>query len=107
MSLSMSDPTTAPASILRARRSAKWLVTILTAAVLGAAYGVARAHVQREQLQTRLLAAAPDAVVKDGALLRFAVGQARPLFAAHCASCHGEDMRGNTALGAPDLTDRV
>ena len=27
------------------------------------------------------------------------------LFAANCASCHGEDGRGNTELGAPNLTD--
>ena len=28
------------------------------------------------------------------------------LFAANCASCHGDAGKGNTALGAPNLTDR-
>ncbi|PWJ83774.1 cytochrome c oxidase cbb3-type subunit 3 [Pseudaminobacter salicylatoxidans] len=28
------------------------------------------------------------------------------VFADNCSSCHGEDARGNTELGAPDLTDR-
>lgn len=30
---------------------------------------------------------------------------AAELFAFNCASCHGEDARGQTELGAPDLTD--
>lgn len=29
----------------------------------------------------------------------------RQVFADNCASCHGEDARGNSDLGAPDLTD--
>lgn len=28
------------------------------------------------------------------------------IFAANCASCHGDDGKGNADLGAPDLTDR-
>lgn len=31
----------------------------------------------------------------------------RASFAAVCAACHGADGKGNTALGAPNLTDRV
>lgn len=31
----------------------------------------------------------------------------RPVFAANCAACHGAEGKGNTALGAPDLTDRT
>lgn len=29
------------------------------------------------------------------------------IYAANCASCHGEDGRGSTELGAPDLTDDI
>lgn len=29
------------------------------------------------------------------------------LFAANCASCHGDDGKGNPDLGAPNLTDRI
>ena len=29
------------------------------------------------------------------------------VFAENCASCHGEDARGNRELGAPDLTDAI
>ena len=28
-------------------------------------------------------------------------------FATVCAACHGADGRGNTALGAPNLTDNI
>lgn len=30
---------------------------------------------------------------------------ARSRYAEHCVACHGEELRGNTALGVPDLTD--
>ncbi|WP_207540585.1 cytochrome-c oxidase, cbb3-type subunit III [Sabulicella rubraurantiaca] len=30
-----------------------------------------------------------------------------PVFAENCASCHGEDGKGNQELGAPNLTDQV
>ncbi len=42
------------------------------------------------------LAAAPDVLAAG-----------KELFAANCASCHGEDGKGNQELGAPDLTDRL
>jgi cytochrome c oxidase cbb3-type subunit 3 len=29
------------------------------------------------------------------------------LFAENCASCHGEDARGDSTLGAPNLTDEI
>jgi cytochrome c oxidase cbb3-type subunit 3 len=31
----------------------------------------------------------------------------RAVFAANCASCHGEEGKGNPELGAPNLTDRI
>ncbi len=33
-------------------------------------------------------------------------GAGQTIFADNCASCHGESGRGNTQLGAPDLTDK-
>src|SRR5574340_1048040 len=35
------------------------------------------------------------------------VARGRALFAQNCAACHGADARGNQAIGAPNLTDRV
>lgn len=88
-----------------ARRRWPALVWALAlAALVAIVWGL---HVRAGHLRTRLLALNPDTVVRHPDLVRFAVQQARPLFAAHCARCHGKDMRGNTAIGAPDLTDRV
>lgn len=33
--------------------------------------------------------------------------RAAPIFAQHCASCHGDDGRGNMKLGVPNLTDAI
>lgn len=65
------------------------------------------AHLRSDRMRYRLLATSPDEIATDPSLLRFASAQARPLFAQHCASCHGADMHGNTAIGAPNLTDDV
>jgi len=36
---------------------------------------------------------------------KLAAGKA--VFAANCASCHGDEGKGSTELGAPDLTDQL
>ena len=35
------------------------------------------------------------------------VFEGRKIFAANCAACHGPAGKGNTAMGAPNLTDRI
>jgi cytochrome c oxidase cbb3-type subunit 3 len=35
------------------------------------------------------------------------VSQGEELFAQNCAACHGEDAKGQNALGAPNLTDAI
>jgi cytochrome c oxidase cbb3-type subunit 3 len=42
-------------------------------------------------------------VAADSGAERVAAGRA--VFAANCASCHGENAKGNIEMGAPDLTD--
>jgi len=84
-----------------------WTWVALAAVLLAAAtvHWAARASDQR--LARRLLAAPADASVRDPALLRYARLRAQPLYREHCAVCHGADMTGNPALGAPNLTDPV
>jgi cytochrome c oxidase cbb3-type subunit 3 len=84
----------------------KWALPVTAIVVIGLVI-VATIHFRSDRLRYRLLATAPEAVADDPVLVRFATAQARPLFAAHCAACHGADMRGNPALGAPNLTDSV
>ena len=44
------------------------------------------------------------AASKDVPAEKIKAGQA--VFAANCASCHGDDARGSTETGAPNLTDK-
>jgi cytochrome c oxidase cbb3-type subunit III len=81
--------------------AAALVVLIAVATALGAR------QMRHEHLEYRLLALTPDAAANDPALVRLASAEARPLFAEHCAACHGSDMRGRTALGTPNLTDAV
>jgi cytochrome c oxidase cbb3-type subunit III len=66
---------------------------------------VASALIDLHYEDARLLRADPDAL-QSGSRLRV-MGQTRgaPLFAAHCATCHGIEGRGDTAKGIPNLTD--
>jgi cytochrome c oxidase cbb3-type subunit 3 len=62
-------------------------------------------HARDERSAAALLRAAPDRVLSNASLVSFAVRVARPSYAAHCAACHGADLRGNRNRGVPDLTD--
>jgi len=104
MSQSSDDKQTSVAP--RARRPGAWKWALLGLLLLAAAAAMSL-HLRREHLASRLLAVPPDAAASDPSLVRFAVAQARPLYARYCSSCHGADMRGNPALGAPNLTDSV
>lgn len=75
---------------------------VLVALIAFAALGLHRVH-----LADRLVATAADEVPSDPALVRYAHQVAVPTFAKTCAKCHGADMKGNQALGAPNLTDKV
>lgn len=49
--------------------------------------------------------ASADAIWADPARRATAIRLGAPLFAAHCASCHGTDLKGASGRHAPDLTD--
>jgi cytochrome c oxidase cbb3-type subunit 3 len=87
--------------------SSIWKLALPLGAVLAGVATLLLAHLRSEHLQYRLLTASPDAVAADPSLVRFAIQQARPLFAEHCAGCHGADLHGNPQIGAPNLTDDV
>lgn len=85
-----------------ARRALKWSPWLL-----GAALVLGLGHLAYDRvMNARLLRAPASALEDDGPLRRFAVRQAEPLYARHCASCHGADLRGHTVLGGADLSDQ-
>lgn len=87
------------------RRTQLLIVSALLLAV--AASVLAGFHERREHLLRRLLSIDTEAVVRDQELTELAQSMARPLFASNCAGCHGAQMTGNSAVGAPNLTDDV
>jgi cytochrome c oxidase cbb3-type subunit 3 len=93
--------------VARAARSGHrllaWLALPLVLVGAGLAGMALHAHWQRAELARALLRTYPQDIDARPALVRFADAQARPLYASHCASCHGSDMRGNSAIGAPAL----
>ena len=58
-------------------------------------------------IEARFVRAWPDEIIRDPAMMAFGESLAAPLYKAHCASCHGDDRKGNWTLGAPDLSDSV
>jgi len=106
----MIDPAPSPpmprSAVRNAGRRAQICIisAILIAMIVGTSF---LQHLRREQLRIRLLQTDTGAIVKDRQLIRFASAEATPLYAQHCARCHGKDMTGNPTLGAPNLKDRV
>lgn len=88
-----------------ARQGTK-LVAIVGVAALAVAVFIGFT-VHRARLANRLVATPAEAVSADPALVKFAQEVADPVYAKDCASCHGPEMRGNPALGAPNLVDKV
>ncbi len=63
--------------------------------------------VHDRQMDARLLETDADLLPSKPDLVHYAEGLAKPAFRSHCASCHGADMKGEQAKGAPNLTDRI
>lgn len=91
-------------AILRRHRS--WLIG-LALLVLVAAVGTLLLQRYRANaaLGRALLLLYPQDVTAHPQLVRFAEAQARPLYRKYCAACHGADMRGNPAIGAPSFLE--
>ncbi len=85
----------------------RWVWMAVGLAAIGITMGVVAMAIgaHRMKLERRLTQTAPEVVATQPDLVRFAVAQAKPLFAQNCAVCHGANLKGHTDIGAPDLTD--
>jgi len=90
---------------MSAKVNSKLLAIGAVLIVAVAATGAVLEH--RAKLAYRLVATPAESVTADPALVAFAHRVAGPVYAKTCASCHGADMQGNQALGAPNLVDKV
>ncbi|HUN24752.1 MAG TPA: c-type cytochrome [Steroidobacteraceae bacterium] len=80
---------------------------MLAAATLVLASAIALQLIARHRLEADLVRAAPEAVLRQPALVRVALALGRATYAARCAGCHGTDLKGARARGIPDLEDRT
>ena len=76
------------------------------AVILGLVAIAGMTHLAWQSRQrAQLMRTDPDAIPRDPTLAALAAGIARPAYDAHCAACHGADLKGDRLKGAPDLTD--
>jgi cytochrome c oxidase cbb3-type subunit 3 len=71
--------------------------------MLLAALGAVVVWRQQRELADRLLRVPPAFVIANPDLLHRAVTMGRPLYASHCAGCHGAALQGSPARGVPNL----
>jgi cytochrome c oxidase cbb3-type subunit 3 len=82
-----------------------WALAI--AVVVVVVVGVAGWRARHAQMEARFMSVPATEVERDPALVRFAAGEARPVFRRLCAECHGQDLKGKAGSGAPNLADHV
>jgi cytochrome c oxidase cbb3-type subunit 3 len=69
----------------------------------GVAAAVHYMHSRKER--AAFLMMSPDMIPSHPELVRYALPRGKAAYKAHCASCHGADMKGAPFKGIPDLTD--
>jgi cytochrome c oxidase cbb3-type subunit III len=82
-----------------------WIALAVCAILGGAALAWERSHINR--LETEVLTLPPDEVPKHPDLVNLSIAEAKPVYAANCASCHGADLKSDSKTGAPNLADNV
>jgi cytochrome c oxidase cbb3-type subunit 3 len=78
-----------------------WQVAIAILVLAGVTAAIA--SVREKRTEAELLHADPDSM--PAAVLNLAANRGSAVFQAHCAECHGNNGKGDHALGVPDLTD--
>ena len=63
--------------------------------------------INRQHLESQMLSMDTQAILKNTRLTALARSEGPSLYAKNCSACHGADMRGDSKLGTPNLTDDV
>jgi cytochrome c oxidase cbb3-type subunit 3 len=64
-------------------------------------------RIDTNRLETEVLTLLPDEVPRHPDLVALSIAEAKPVYAANCASCHGAELKGDSKTGAPNLADNV
>jgi cytochrome c oxidase cbb3-type subunit 3 len=86
--------------------SHRLLIALAACTLLGGAAAVWERW-STDRRDNQILSLAPEDVLRRPDLVSFAIAEAKPVYRARCASCHGADLKGNVRTGAPDLSDSV
>jgi cytochrome c oxidase cbb3-type subunit III len=86
-----------------ARSAPRWVPIAVILVVVLAVGGVLVARART--VRARFLAVPADSIPGDTELMRFALSRGAAAYAEHCAACHGSNLRGDPALGVPNLAD--
>ena len=85
------------------RSKVKLGLLAVTLVVAAGGWGVHYVHSRHER--ALFLTASPDMIPNDPALVKYAMARGPTAYKAHCAVCHGADMKGDPFKGIPNLTD--
>ncbi|HTI68182.1 MAG TPA: c-type cytochrome [Caulobacteraceae bacterium] len=85
-------------------RASVGALALLALAAVVAAAGISWSY-QRRADEARILALKADRLPEDPRLFAVARAAGAPLYARHCAGCHGADLKGDRDRGVPDMTD--
>jgi mono/diheme cytochrome c family protein len=81
------------------------ILLVLLVIAGGVTAGLVYGSIRTQQVEDELLRLAADDVPSHETLVAFSTERGPYLFVDHCATCHGEDMRGDKHRGVPDLQD--
>jgi cytochrome c oxidase cbb3-type subunit 3 len=73
--------------------------------LLGLALATGLSACSNQSAWSRIGQSSADAIWAKPDLRQDAIALGQPLFARHCASCHGQDLKGLASAHTPDLTD--
>src|SRR5215471_414018 len=79
---------------------------IISAGILALA-AISYAEARSYELGRELVRKNPDSIPADATLLSYANGLGRSTYETNCASCHGAELKGDSAKGVPNLSDAV
>lgn len=83
------------------------ILLVLLVIAGGVTAGLVYGSIRTQQVESELLRLPADDVPSHETLVAFSTERGPYLFVDHCASCHGEDMRGDKHRGVPDLQDSL
>jgi cytochrome c oxidase cbb3-type subunit 3 len=92
--------------VREAGRHRRQMMLAAAAIMVLAALAAGAYLIYADSMEASLLRADPDMLPARADLMPFAVARGSSAFRENCAGCHGAAAKGDSTIGAPDLTDK-